>query len=69
MPIISTINIQKAVVDAKATVYKKAPERTFSGFSDEQVETLEMIYKDGNFNNKLNEMNKNYLYQDQSIRR
>jgi len=67
MPIVSSINVQKAVVDKKATIYKKAPDRIFTEATDEQVETLELIYKDMKLNSRLNKANKNYVYQDQSI--
>lgn len=67
MPIVSSINIQKAVVDKKATIYKKKPERTFSDLSDQQIETVNNIYRDACINEKLNKSNKNYIYQDQSI--
>lgn len=67
MPIVSSINVQKAVCDAKATVYKKAPERSFTDVSDEQAEKLGLVYRDMKLNSKLNQVNKSYTYQDQSI--
>jgi len=67
MPIISSINIQKAIVNKKATIYKKAPKRSFQGVSNQQAETLELIYKDAMINKKLNVANKNFCYQDQTI--
>jgi hypothetical protein len=67
MPIVSSINVQKAVVDKKATVYKKAPGRLFTETTDEQADTLNLIYKDMKLDSRLNKANKNYVYQDQSI--
>lgn len=67
MPIVSSINIQKAVVDRKATIYKKKPDRNFSEVNEEQEETLKLIYRDMHIDEKLNQSNKNYVYQDQSI--
>jgi hypothetical protein len=67
MPIVSSINIQKAVVDKKATIYKRKPTRRFTEMSDEQTDTMNLIYKDMKLDMKLNKANKNYLYQDQTI--
>lgn len=67
MPIVSSMNIQKAIVDRKSTIYKKKPERTFSDLSDDQIEIANKIYKDAKINEKLNKANKNYIYQDQTI--
>lgn len=67
MPIVSSINVQKAVVDKKATIYKKKPTRTFTNVSDVQQETLDLIYKDMKSDIKLNKANKNFVYQDQTI--
>lgn len=67
MPIVSSINIQKAVTDKKATIYKKRPTRVFTEVSEEQHETLELIYRDMKSDMKLNKSNKNFIYQDQSI--
>lgn len=67
MPIVSSINVQKAVVDAKATIYKKKAKREFSEVTEEQEETLKLIYRDMKADMKLNKSNKNYTYQDQSI--
>lgn len=67
MPLVSSINVQKAVTDKKATIYKASPERVFTETSDDQKEVLERIYKDMKANMKLNKSNKNYVYQDQSI--
>lgn len=67
MPLVTSINVQKAVCDKKATIYKKKPQREFSELSDEQADKIKMIYKDMKIDSKLNMMNKNYSYQDQSI--
>ena len=67
MPIVSSINIQQAVVNKKATVYKRPAMRTFTEVSDDQAETLSKIYRDMHLDEKLNKANKNYIYQDQSI--
>jgi hypothetical protein len=67
MPIVSSINVQSAITDKKATVYKKRPDRRFTDVSEEQEEVLNKIYKDMKLDQKLNRMNRNYVYQDQSI--
>ena len=67
MPLVSSINVQKAVVDRKATIYKKRPNREFTETTDEQSDTLKEIYRDMKADVKLNKSNKNYSYQDQSI--
>jgi hypothetical protein len=67
MPIVSSINVQKAIVDKKATIYKKSPKREFTETDEEQTEKLRKIYKDMKIDMKLNKANKNYIYQDQSI--
>lgn len=67
MPIVSSINIQKAIVDKKATIYKKPAERSYTELSEDQVEVMELINKDMKLDEKLNKANKNYVYQDQSI--
>jgi hypothetical protein len=67
MPIVSSINVQKAVTDKKATIYKKRPERVFTEVTDEQQSILELIYRDMKSDMKLNKANKNFIYQDQSI--
>lgn len=67
MPIVSSLNIQKSVVEKKATIYKKKPSREFSEVSEDQAETLGLIYRDMHLDEKLNQSNKNYIYQDQSI--
>lgn len=67
MPITSSINIQKRIVNKKATIYKKAPMRKFTELNDKQKEVVDLIYKDMNLNQKLNVSNKAFVYQDQSI--
>jgi hypothetical protein len=67
MPIVSSINVQKAIVDKKSTIYKKRPKREFTDISDDQKEVLDRIYKDMKIDMKLNKSNKNFSFQDQSI--
>jgi hypothetical protein len=67
MPIVSTINVQKSIVKAKSSIYKKSPERLFEGLNENQELAIKRIYDDMKLDQKLNTMNKNYNYQDQSI--
>lgn len=67
MPIVSSLNIQKRIVSKKATIYKKPPQRKFTNVTDEQAERLNDIYRDMKLNQKLNQSNKGFIYQDQSI--
>lgn len=67
MPVVSSINIQKRIVDKKASIYKESPKRTFSDLEGTNLETLELIYKDMKINSKLNKSNKAFVYQNQSI--
>ena len=66
MPIVSSINVSKKIIDETAVIYKTAPEREFSDVSKSQETTIEKIYKDGKFNQKLFRSNRNFKYQDQS---
>jgi hypothetical protein len=67
MPLVSSINIQKAITDKKATIYKRKPTRRFTETSDDQKDTLDRIYKDMKLDMNLNKANKNYIYQEQTI--
>jgi len=67
MPLVSSINVQKRVVDAKSTIYKQKVTRTFTELSDEQHDQMRLIYRDMCADAKLNQANKGYNYQDQTI--
>lgn len=67
MPIVSTINIQKAVTDRKAVIYKKKPQRMFTDLNEYQENAVRLLYKDMHLDEKLNKANRNYIYQDQTI--
>lgn len=63
MPIVSAVNILKKVVDNKASLYTKEPERTFTNLSDDQLEVVERVYDDANADFSFNESNKLYELQ------
>lgn len=67
MPLVTSINVQKAVTDKKATIYRKPPTRRFTEIEGDAEDAVEKIYKDMKLNQKLNTANKNYIYQDQTI--
>lgn len=67
MPIVSTINVQRKIATTKASIYKHGVVRNFTELSDEQKEVIDLVYKDMMANVKLAQMNKNYVYQEQSI--
>lgn len=65
MPIISCLNLAKKVERNLASVYKKAPSRDFFNVSEEQKKSIELIYADGRFNQKLLKANRNLIGQHQ----
>lgn len=67
MPLVTSINVQGAITDKKATIYKKPPERYFNFVEGESEDAVYLIYKDMLLNQKLNRANKNYIYQNQTI--
>ena len=44
MPVVSSINISKKIVDQEAIIYKDAPQREFLEVNDEQAAKLKIIY-------------------------
>jgi hypothetical protein len=67
MPIISTINVGKRVVDNEATIYNNDPVRTFEGASDSEVEVMKTVYEHAMINSKLQKANKNFKYRNQAF--
>jgi len=63
IPIVSSINILKKVVDSRASLYKGEPTRDFTDLSEEQEEAVELIYRDMRTNFSLLESNKLYELQ------
>jgi hypothetical protein len=66
-PIVSSINVQKRIVEKKSTVYKAGVNRSFTMLNDNQIAAMNLIYRDMCADSKLNQMNKGFNYQDQSI--
>lgn len=67
MPIISSINIAKRCVDEKSVVYKQKPSREFSGLSDEQVDGIDLVYRDMAADSKMHWANVAYNLQHQTL--
>lgn len=67
MPIVSSINLARRIVNQQATIYKNAPERMYTNLSEEQVEVLGGIYADMMADQKLDKSNKRYKLQNQNL--
>lgn len=65
LPVCSSVNVLKKMVDQKASVYKAGPERNFTDVSDEQKEILEKIYRDAGANFQMQESNRLFELQKQ----
>lgn len=66
MPIISTINICKKVVDSQASIYKESPDREFINVTPDQKEKLEQVYEDMWFDSKMLTSNRLFKLQQQT---
>jgi len=60
MPIVSNLNIAKAVVNKEAQVYTDDPKRTYDEITEDDAEVLEKLYADCGFNTHLSKANKYY---------
>jgi hypothetical protein len=67
MPLVSSINIAKRVVNKLASIYKEAPDRQWKDLTPEQNETLWNIYHDMGVNKKLCTANKFYKLHKQCL--
>ena len=66
MPVVSSINLAKRLVNQCAVVYKKAPSREWSELSEDQEETTRELYAYMRTNKKMDKSNKGFKLQDQS---
>jgi len=66
VPIVSSINILKKSVKAKATLYREAPVRTFTDLSDKQTEVVEQVYKDMRMDAQMMQSNELFELQGQT---
>jgi hypothetical protein len=67
MPIISNLNIAKAIVNKEATIYTDSPVRTYSDISTSDEEVLKMVYAECGFNTILGKSNKYYKLRNQTF--
>jgi hypothetical protein len=67
MPVVSSINLAKRVIEKQASVYASAPDREFSQLSEEQDMELEDLLAESNLNQKLSKANKYFKLQGQAL--
>ena len=67
LPIVSSVNVAKRIVNSLACVYKDKPKRDFTEVSEGQKEIANMIYDDMLVNKKLNLANKVFKNHDQCL--
>jgi hypothetical protein len=67
VPVISSINLARRIVKQEASIYKIAPERTFTGVSEDQAAVLTKIYKDMNADVMLDKSNEYFKLQGQNV--
>ena len=67
MRLMSSINFARRIVNDKASVYKKMPERSFESMSDRDQEVVSDIYRDGNFTERLKKSNKFFELNNQCV--
>jgi len=63
MPIVSSLNIVKKIVDQRASLYTEKPTRDFLNLSDNQREAIDRIYVDMNADHKMMMANRFYELQ------
>lgn len=67
IPIVSSVNIAKRVVNQLACIYRENPDREWTELSDEQNEIVRLVYDDMMANKKLNLANKVFKNHDQCL--
>lgn len=67
MPIVSNLNIAKAVVRKEATIYTDDPVRTYDDITDDDSAVIKKLYSDHGFNTVLGKANAQYKLRNQSF--
>ena len=67
IPIVSTLNVGKYVVENEATIYTTAPERELNNASEKDQETFESLYEKMKIDSRLQKTNYWYKYRGQSM--
>lgn len=66
LPIVSSINIGRRIIQQEAAVYDIAPERSFTGVSEEQSAKILKLYEEMGVNQKMLKANQFYKAEDQT---
>lgn len=67
IPVVSSINISRRICQSEASLYKKAPKRTFIGLNEKQIEIVNKVYEDMMFDVKMQRANIFYRLQNQTV--
>lgn len=67
MPIVSSINLAKRIVNQEASIYKTAPKRTFVNADEKLSLVLNEIYQDGKFDVIFAKSNTYFKLQNQNL--
>jgi hypothetical protein len=67
MPLVSSINIAKKIVNQEASIYKHDVSREFIGADEREEEVLYTLYNEMNFNSKMLKANQVFKLQNQAL--
>jgi hypothetical protein len=65
MPIVSNLNVAKAVVNKEANIYTDEPERAYQNITESDSEVLEMLYADCGFDTTMSKANRYFKLRNQ----
>lgn len=63
VPLLTCVNLAKRIVDTEASIYRKAPRRSFNGLSEAQAEAMLKLYDELFVNDVMAEANRYYKLQ------
>lgn len=61
----TSVNLSRRIITEMASIYKKCPERAFTGMTDIQIEGIEYLYESMRADVKLKKANQKYKLHDQ----
>lgn len=67
MPIVSDLNIAKAVVNKEANIYTDKPERDYENITESDEEVLEKVYADCGFDTAMSKANRYFKLRNQTF--
>ncbi len=67
MPIVSDLNIAKAVVNKEANIYTDKPERDYENITESDEEVLENVYADCGFDTAMSKANRYFKLRNQTF--